>query len=155
MTGEPRRSSGFDPRRLRAPDWLAGAAGLVLLLDLFAVRWYGNGDGSVSGWTALTILRWLLVLGGVAGVGLLVAQARCRAPAVPITVTVLTSLIALICLIAVVIRTLDPPGSLELRAGALIGLVATAALLIGGVQSMRQEGILDRDGPGEIPTLSI
>jgi membrane protein implicated in regulation of membrane protease activity len=109
----------------------------------------------VNGWTALSVVRWFLVLGGVAGVALLLAQARLRAPAVPVTLTVLTSLLALICLIAMIVRVLDPPDSLDLRAGALIGLAATAALLIGAVQSMRVEGILDRDGPGEIPTLSI
>lgn len=97
------------------------------------------------------------MLAGAGGIGLVFAQARMRAPAVPVTVAVLLTVLGLIVTIVLVIRVLlDQPGeSLDTAAGGYIGLAAGAALFAAGLMSLRQEGILGRDGPGEIPTLSI
>jgi hypothetical protein len=137
---------------------VAGAAGLLLLVDLFAAHWYVPPAGAgVSGWDALSVLRWLLLVTAVGGIGLAFAQARLRAPAVPVTLAVVLTILGLIATIALIIRVLldQPGGSLDTVAGGYVGLAAAAALLVAGLMSLRQEGILERDGPGEIPTLSI
>jgi hypothetical protein len=74
-----------------------------------------------------------------------------------VTLAVVLTLIGLIATIALIIRVLldQPGGSLDTAAGGYIGLIAVVALLAAGLMSLRQEGILERDGPGEIPTLSI
>lgn len=137
---------------------MAGAAGLLLLCDLFALHWYAPPVGpGISGWHALTVLRWLLLLAGITGIGLALAQARLRAPAIPVVFAVLLTVFGLITTIALIVRVLldQPGGSLSTAAGGYVGLAAAAGLLAAGLMSLRQEGILDGDGPGEIPTLSI
>ena len=132
-----------------------------MLVDLFAVHWYAPpasiSTAGTSGWHALSVLRWLLLLFGIGGIGLAIAQARRRAPAVPVTLAVLLTVLGLIATIALIIRVLldQPGGSLDTAAGGYIGLAAVVALFAAGLMSLRQEGILERDGPGEIPTLSI
>ena len=69
----------------------------------------------------------------------------------------LLTVLGVIATIALIIRVLldQPGGSLDAAAGGYIGLAAVLALFAAGLMSLRQEGILERDGPGEIPTLSI
>jgi hypothetical protein len=161
----------FNPARLRHGEILAGAAGLILLVVLFAVPWYGLSatfaptaaslgvPTSSTGWSGLTTLRWLLLLTAFAGLALAVAQAACRGPALPSCVAVVVIILGFLSTVALIIRVgLDLPGPshvVERRAGAFIGLGAAVVALVGGYRSLRQEGIMDSDGPREIPTVAL
>ena len=41
------------------------------------------------------------------------------------------------------------------KVGAFVALAAAIALTYGGYRSMREEGISERDGPGEIETIRL
>ena len=63
---------------------------------LFALPWYGavqaaGASASVNGWHGLTHLRWLLLLTPSSRLALAGLQATRRAPAVPVTMSVIVS----------------------------------------------------------------
>ncbi|MFL5828839.1 MAG: hypothetical protein ACJ76X_02890 [Solirubrobacteraceae bacterium] len=161
----------FDPARLRKGEMIVGASAVVLLASMFALKWYGvtgslahsvtrlGGPTSVTGWNGLSQLRWLLLVTGLAGLALVFFQATRRAPAVPVSFSVIASVLGLLSTLALIYRVLiNQPGSNDLvdqKAGAFVGLIAALVLTWGGYVSMREEGTLERDGPGEIETVRL
>ena len=161
----------LDPARLRKGELIVGAGAVVLLASMFALSWYGlnsvlaptaarlGASVTVNGWDGLTHLRWLMLITIVVALALVFFQVTRRAPAVPVTFSVIVTVFALITTLALIYRVLiNPPGSgnaIDQKAGAFVGLVAAVVILVGGYLSMRQEGILERDGPGEIETISL
>lgn len=148
-----------------------GACSVVLLASMFAIEWYGftaqlrpstaslGPSTSVNGWNALTNARWLMLLTIVCGLALVYVQAARRAPAIPVTLSVIVAVLGLLTVIVLVYRVLiNEPGSdavVEQKAGAFVGLASAIAILIGGYLSMRDEGIADKDGPGDVETVSL
>ncbi len=159
----------FDPRRLRHGEVIVGISATIMLVALFALPWYGltmrlapmaatlGARTTVDGWDGLSTIRWLLLISALAGLGLAAAQAARRAPALPVTLSVIVTILAALATLALVYRVLlDPPGALlDRRVGAYVGLLASAGILFGGVRSMRQEGIAPGDEPAEIPTVKL
>lgn len=143
-----------------------GAGGLVLLVSMFALKWYGlNGtlaptaaglglDTSLDAWHGLSTLRWLLLLTVVLAAALVYLQGTRPAPALPVTFSALVALFAVLSTLGLIYRVLlNPPGTdLTTRAGAYVGLLAAAVTAYGGYRSMREEGIAEGDVPREIPT---
>ncbi|HEX4279930.1 MAG TPA: hypothetical protein VHZ27_04135, partial [Solirubrobacteraceae bacterium] len=103
----------FDASRLRRGEWLAGASAVLLAIFLVGGKWYGGAGrtgGSLTGWQALTDLRWLLLVTIVAAVGLVFIQATRRAPALPVTMSLVVMLLGIVTVVALIIRVLiDPP----------------------------------------------
>jgi hypothetical protein len=144
----------FDPSRLRRGEVLAAASAVLLTIFLVGGKWYGAGTtgGSVTGWQALTDLRWLLLVTIVAALGLAFAQVTRRAPAVPVTMSLIVMLLGIVSVIALIIRVLIDPPAHE-QAGAYLGLLCTIGIAWGGYLSLRQEGIAPRDAPRDIPVV--
>jgi hypothetical protein len=137
----------FDPSRLRRGELLAGASAVLLTIFIVGGKWYrastGTG-GSQTGWQALTDLRWLLLATVLAAVGLVFAQATRRAPAIPVTMSLIVMLLGIVCVVALIYRVLiNPPPHQE--AGADLGLLSAVGIAAGGYLSLRQEGIARRD----------
>lgn len=161
----------LDPSRLRRGEWVAGIGGVLLLVFVFALPWYevrapyrvtntlAGGNTSPNGWTALSHVRWLLLIAALAALALAWLQATRRAPALPVSFSVIVTVLALIAVLVLVYRVLiNEPGAdsiVDQRPGAYLGLASGIAILYGGFASMRQEGIEERDGPGEIPVASL
>jgi len=138
----------FDPSRLRRGELLAAAGAVLLLVFLLAGKW----AGSRSGWEALPSLRWLLAVTIAAALGLVVVQATRRAPAVPVTMSLIVAVIGIITVLALIYRVLiNPPA--QQHAAAYLGLLSAIALAYGGYLSMREEGIARRDAPRDIPVV--
>ena len=138
----------FDPSRLRRGELLAGAGAVLLLAFMLAGKW----AGSHSGWAALTSLRWLIAVTIAAALGLLLLQTTRRAPAVPVTMSLIVAVLGVITVVALIYRVLiNPPA--EQHAAAYLGLISAIALAYGGYLSMREEGIARRDAPREIPVV--
>jgi hypothetical protein len=114
---------------------------------------------SVNGWDALTNARWLMLLTIACGLALAYLQAARRAPAIPVTLSVIVTVLGLINLLVLIYRVLiNEPGSddvVEQQAGAFVGLAGAIAIVIGGYLSLRDEGIADKDAPAEIETVSL
>ncbi len=159
----------MDLRRLRAGEWITGTAGLVLLLSLF-MPWYEVGGADVSAFDAYAVTD--VVLAGLActGIALVAITAYQQSPAVTIALDALITLVAIAISVALLIRVLNMPGDLdaagaERAAFAWVGVVATFALVAGGLVAMRDERLSEPgrwtdptgapiDSPPEIETIS-
>jgi hypothetical protein len=143
----------FDPSRLRRGELLAGASAVLLAIFMVGGKWYGAGAGkagSQTGWQALTDLRWLLLVTIVATLGLVIVQVTRRAPAIPVTMSLIVMLLGIVCVLALIYRVLiNPPPHQE--ASAYIGLLSALGIAAGGYISLRQEGVARRDEPRDIP----
>jgi cytochrome bd-type quinol oxidase subunit 2 len=142
----------FDPGRLRRGELLAGVCTVLLLVFVLAGTWYGHGSQARTGWEALPILRWLLVVTMAAALALVFTQVTRRAPAIPVALSVIVTVLGVITVLALIYRVLISPPAHE-QAGAFLGLLFAIGLAYGGFLSMREEGIAARDAPREIPVV--
>ncbi|HTX32648.1 MAG TPA: hypothetical protein VMD09_14795 [Solirubrobacteraceae bacterium] len=152
--------------RLRWPEWLIGAGGVVLLAAMLMLPWYTLTLSShppgpiflvskqVDGWNGLATSHWLLLLTVIVALAATILQAQRRAPALPVTFAVFAALLGGLSTIWLVVRVLiDPPGGRGI--GGWIGLLGAAAISYGGYASVRMEGIARVDAPTEIPTIEV
>jgi hypothetical protein len=160
----------FDPSRLSRAELLVGAGAVVLLASMFFLEWYGFGgqpaptgplgsSTSVNGWYALTTIRWLELVTIVCALWLAYLQASRRAPALPVSLSVIVTVLAFLTSLALLYRVLinepGPDSLVEQKPGAFVGLLAAIVIVYGGYRSMRQEGIADKDAPAEIETVRL
>jgi hypothetical protein len=147
----------FDATRLRRGELLAGAGALLLAVFLLALRWYGvggRGSGSLTGWQGLMHLRWLALVTILAAFWLVLAQVTRRAPALPVALSVIVSVLGLLTALWLVYRVIVNPLPHE-QIGAVLGLISACVLAYGAYLSMREEGISPKDERTDIPTVSL
>lgn len=167
------RSKVVELARLRVGEVVAGIGGVLLLVFMFALKWYGlsaklargqaglPGATAWSGWQELPVLRWLLLASAVSGILLAYFQTARAAPALPVVLSVVVTVLGGLSTIALIVRVwVAPPalpavGSLDRFTGAYLGLLAALAIACGGFASMRQEGGTDPAALGEIETFRI
>jgi hypothetical protein len=90
----------------------------------------------------------------VVAFALLLSQAACRAPAIPVTLSVFAALLGGLTTLWLFVRVvIDPPGGREF--GGWLGLIAAAAITYGGYASARLEGTLPEDTQSEVPTVTL
>jgi hypothetical protein len=147
----------FEFSRLRRGELIAGVSGIVLLASLLLASWYGSsaaasvlgGSSSASGWSTLSVLRWLILIDALTAVALALSQAARRAPAIPVSLSVISTVIGALTVLALIYRVLiNPPGPdnlIDQRFGAVVGLLAAIALVYGAFTSLRKEGIAPGD----------
>ena len=153
--------------RVRQPEWIAGIGALVLLGAMLLFPWYTLTTGSpppgpryfisysVDGWNGLTNAHWLLLVTIAIAFALVLFQARERAPAIPVTLSLFVGLLGGATSIWLLYRVLiSPPGGSR-QFGGILGLLAAFAITYGGWRSVRLEGIRRDDGPAEIPTITL
>jgi hypothetical protein len=146
---------------------------VALLVSMFFLKWFGLGgavpsdlSGAVgsrlhvatqNAWHALTILRWLMLASVVAALALTLLQATRRSPAVPVSLSVIVTVLGSLTSILLIYRVLiNLPGNVKFidqKVGALLGLVSALGIALGGFESMRAEGVSAKDAPQEIPTV--
>jgi hypothetical protein len=126
---------GSGLRRLRLGEWLAGTGGVLTVVSLL-LPWY---EGA-SGYEALTVIDVLLTLIALLALSLPVLQATRDSPALPVGAGVLTAVWGIVAILLVVFRLIDAPfAGAEVRAGAWLGLLAAAAIEVGGWWSLDRE----------------
>jgi hypothetical protein len=154
----------MDLTRLRLGEVTAAVAGLVLLFDLFVLKWYEftpSGSGSNlneatgvsirnlpgaatahNGWTSLTGLRWIILLTVVVALGLAVVTLTQRSTALPVSASVLATGLGVFTALLILYRIINQPGPNELASvdlGAWLGFLAAVGVGCGGFQAMREE----------------
>jgi hypothetical protein len=157
---------GFDQSRVRRPEWVVGAGGLLLLTSTLLLPWFQLTQSSgppgpkyfimlsVDGWHGLRHAHWLLAVTILAAFALVFVQATRQAPAVPVTASVMACLLGGLSALWLIYRVvIDPAGGREI--GGWIGLLGACAIAYGGYASLRLEGIARADGPTEIPTVNL
>ncbi|MGI8559436.1 MAG: hypothetical protein ACR2ND_14230 [Solirubrobacteraceae bacterium] len=160
----------FEPARLRRGELIVGASAIVLLAVMLLLEWYGlSGQTqrsaralgvatSVNGWHGLKTLRWLMLVTIAAALALAIVQGVCRPPALPVSlsviVTVLSGLTSLALIYRVLISVPGPSGLLHQKLGAYLGLVSAFALTYGAFRSLREEAPRDAAG-ASIPAVKL
>jgi hypothetical protein len=155
---------GFDADRMHRGELIAAGGAILLLAALFFLPWFALSAGggltstaamrvSLDGWHALTTTRWVLLLTIGVTIALVVFTASQRAPALPVTSSLLTCVFGGLASLLVVFRLIDHPG-LTARAGVYVGLAAALAVAYGGYLSLRTESSPFGD-PRSIETVAI
>jgi hypothetical protein len=130
----------MDLRRLRHGEWIAGIAGVVLLVSLF-LDWYrGDAAGKATGWESFAVTDVVLAIAAAMGIGLAVAAATQRTPAVPQALSALTVPVALAASVLALIHTISlPDGASGREVGLWLGLAGTLGVLVGAWRSMSDQ----------------
>jgi hypothetical protein len=141
----------MDLRRLRAGEWTAAVAGVVLLASLF-LPWYEQLDsGSVgfspdvtpptlTGWEALAVNDVLLAAAAVFAIVTLLVTASQPVPAVPIFLDALMALAGVIATVLMLVRVgFLPEGADSREPGLWVGLAGALGIAVGGWISMRDQ----------------
>ncbi len=96
-----------------------------------------------TAWQQLAVLDIVLLLVALGVIGLVIATVARRSPAPTAGGSALLTALGVVAALAVLYRIVDQPGDdrlLDLRVGALLGLLASAAIAYGGWRAMRDEG---------------
>ncbi len=130
---------------LRRGEIVAGTGALALLVFLFALNWLTVGGHNRRGWEAIPVLRWVLVVTALTALVLTFAQATRSGPALPVSLSVIVTVLGGVSTLLLIIRLLTT--SAGLCAGAFLGLAAVIGIVVGGFDSLRREQGW-RPGPG-------
>src|SRR5688572_2546463 len=145
----------MDFSKLRTGELIAGISGVLLLITIFLFDWYGVGgaigefasaagvDTGVNAWNALDIVRFLLILTALAGIGLAVLGATGRSVALPVAASVIVTVLGILTALLVLYRIINQPGPndvVDVKFGAFLGLLFTAGVAAGGFMAMADEG---------------
>ena len=125
------------PARLRRGEILAGTSALGLLVFLFALNWLTVRGVNRHGWSAIPILRWLLLVTALAALMLTFTQATRAGPGLPASLSTIVTALGALSTLLLIIRLLTT--SAGLCAGAFLGLLAVVGILVGGFDSLRRE----------------
>ena len=129
----------MDVRRVRAWDWLTGAAGLVLLVSLF-LPWYSAGGESATGWESFTVVDLIVALAALAAMALPVVTVVQRTAAVPQALSSTILWLLLLAAVLAVIRLLNPPfDDVSRAAGVWIATIASLAAVAFDIKAMRDK----------------
>jgi quinol-cytochrome oxidoreductase complex cytochrome b subunit len=125
--------------RIRPFDWLAGAAGVALLVVL-ALPWYDMSDGSHSAFQQFTIVDLWLALTALLAISVPVITAMREGPSLAIAATVVAEAVSWIAVLLALWRAIDQPGGpLEPTAMPWVALVVTLAISVTVWLAMRDE----------------
>ncbi len=161
----------FQPARLRLGEKIAALGALALAICMFLLPWYGLSgrfaralsalgfSSSVNGWNGLTINRWLMLVTILVVLGLVLAQALTPAPALPVTLSLIATVLGILTSLVLIDRVLiDTPYSSDLvstKVGAYLGLLSALVLTYGAGKSLREEDRPDPARNAAIPTVRL
>jgi hypothetical protein len=136
----------MDFARVRFGDWVMALGGVAVLLVML-VDWYSipELDVGFNAWESFAVNDVILALAAVMALTAFVLTATQPTAAVPLALASLTTFVALLSLVLVVIRLIWTPDvaegafDAEREAGAWLGLLATSVLLAGCLASIRDE----------------
>jgi hypothetical protein len=142
-------------RRVAPGDWAVGVSGAVLIGSLWLPwyhAWHGpfvvtvpNGaagieiGASANAWQAFAVNDVIFLAVGAMAIGLVLVTAAQSSGAVPIALSVFTSLGGILATILAVVRLIWPPDSADRLAGVWIGTGAAVALTVTALLAQRSE----------------
>ena len=126
-----------EPPHVRRGEIIAAAGALALLIILFALHWLRSAGVTRDGWSAVPVLRWVIVGSALSALALTVAQATARGPALPVSLSVIATVLSALTAVLLIIRLLTTGAALQL--GAYLGLLAAIGMTYGAFASLRAE----------------
>lgn len=128
----------MDLRRLRGGELMTAAGAVALAVVLFA-DWFGGQ----SGWSTMTVGRFLLLLTIALALTLVVVTLRAGAVSMALTGAVVTVAVGTLALLYLLLRVgIDEPGRnalVSVDAGAYLGLLCLLVLLAGAWRTIADE----------------
>jgi len=143
-----------DFARLRFGDWVMGFGGLAVLVVMF-LDWYEVPPDlvSVNAWESFAVNDVILALAAVLALAAFVLTAVHPTAAVPLALSSLAGLVAILALVLITIRLISTPDvegfDTARLTGAWLGLIATATLTAGCLASIRDERLPRPENPVE------
>lgn len=141
--------------RLRQGALITAGSALVLLVVMFATKWYGVDEipgrvatrtqltHAANAWHALTIVRWLMLVTIIVAVGTVLLHGSQRSHGTKTNTGPLVAVLGSITAAVVIYRVLiDLPSAgsvVDQKFGAIIGVLATIGIALGGYESMLEE----------------
>jgi hypothetical protein len=165
--GGGRRASdaSAEPANLSAPgptaaprvlfgELTSSVSAVLLLVVLFATEWYGVAgvpdpsaarpavSGAESGWTGLSLTRWVVLVTALAAIGSVVLHASQRRHGTKTDtsrlVAALGSLTSLLLIYRVLIVLPSGAKVIDQKLGAFLGLVCALGVALGGYESIAE-----------------
>lgn len=125
--------------RVRSTDWVAGAAGLALLVALF-LPWWKYAEGGQSAFQVLAVVDLWLALTALTAMAVPAVTAARDAVPVPLAVAVVGEGLSAIAVLLALWRAIDQPsGPLDPTVMPWVGLLLTIAVLVALWRSLRDE----------------
>jgi hypothetical protein len=153
----------LDLSRVRNSEWLAAAAGLLVLVSMFGFDWYEIGgvgvpaiktlnsfgisaEAGIKAWESQgftgTIANLVILAAALSGIALAVLAATSRTVALPVAASALTAQIGAAAVVMVVLRMVFQPGPnafVDLKTPIFIALAGCLLVTYGGWRSMQEE----------------
>jgi peptidoglycan/LPS O-acetylase OafA/YrhL len=127
----------MDLRRLRAGEWMAAVAGVILLAALFQ-PWYGTPDATA--WEAFSVIDLVLAAFAMFAIALLVVTAAQKVPTVPIALDAALALAGMLALVLVLSRVASLPDGADSREwGLWQGLIGVLGINVAAWVAMRDQ----------------
>jgi hypothetical protein len=152
-----------DPRAaLTHGEVIAGVSALLLLIVMFAARWYGvagipgtsahaQAVSTENAWSGLSVIRWLMLLTILAAAAALavhlVSVSRTTVALIRLAVAGLGSLTALLLTYRVLIDLPDSSDVVDQKLGAVLGLLCAYGIAVGGFEAIREQRGRSRSRP--------
>jgi hypothetical protein len=160
-SGAPAASpSPAPPGPAGAPRVLVGeltssVSAVLLLVVLFATEWYGVAgvpdpsaarpavSGAESGWTGLSLIRWVVLVTALVAIGSVVLHASQRRHGTKTDTSRLVAGLGSLTSLLLIYRVLIvlPAGAkvIDQKLGALLGLACALGVALGGYQSIAEQ----------------
>ena len=149
----------MDADRLSTGEKIAGASAVLLFIFMF-FDWFtaevsgGNGlfTASVGGnaWEAFSWIDLLMLLTVVVTIAVVVIRLSDAIVEPPFSINAAVAILGGLCVLLILYRIIDPPGSgdeisgvsidISATVGAFLGLLAAAGITYGGYRAMQEEG---------------
>lgn len=148
--------------RLRQGALITAGSALVLLVVMFATKWYGVNEipgrvatrrqvtHAANAWNALAIVRWLMLVTIIVAIGTVLLHGSQRSHGAKTNTGALVAVLGTITVIVLIYRVLidlpSPNSIVDQKLGAIIGVLAAIGIAVGGYQSMLEERARARRG---------
>jgi peptidoglycan/LPS O-acetylase OafA/YrhL len=138
----------MDLRRLRAGEWMAAVAGVILLAALFQ-PWYGTPDATA--WEAFSVIDLVLAAFAMFAIALLVVTAAQKVPTVPIALDAALALAGMLALVLVLLRVASLPDGADSREwGLWQGLIGVLGINVAAWVAMRDQRLSQPGRPTDL-----
>jgi len=161
----------MDFTRLNQGEKVAGASGVLLILIMFIFKWFGlkasvgvtgisvvNAEVTRNAWGSYGFIDIVLFITALAAIGLALLAASEGDVGLPVAASAIVAGLGILSVIVVIISIISPPDfgvdvsgvgiDHTRKLGVWLGLIASAAVAVGGYLAMQEEGTSFGDEAG-------
>jgi uncharacterized membrane protein YqjE len=140
---------------VRRGEIIAGVSGLALIIVMFLTWWSADTGGldvgaaaealgvevdtTFNAWQPADFVDVIWFLTALSAIGLGLAAASRTSVSLPVALSAVVTGLALLSLVLIVIRIIDPPFELGRSYGVWLGLLAIIGILYGAWETMQEE----------------